>query len=275
MIAIDKAPTTTNSRMPKFTNAVIFILMLVSLVSCTNDKDKTSVNAPVSITYKIRNSWPHDTGSFIQGLVIHQGKLFESTGQKQSWIGTVDIATGKPDKKIILDDKYFGEGITILNNKIYQLTWTSKVGFVYDLNTFEKLKEFPLAGEGWGITHDSTNLIMSDGTNKLIYLDTTTLKMVKTLSVVDDRGPVEKLNELEYVNGNILANQWETNLILKIDPQTGNVIGRIDLTPLMRNAKALNPKVDVLNGIAYHPTTGLLLVTGKYWPRIYALQLEK
>src|SRR5688500_1718513 len=163
----------------KYKIAGLMIILMAGTIAC--QKEKRS-EAPISISYKIRSSWPHDEESFIQGLVIHEGKLYESTGQeKKSWIGIVDIKTGKPDKKVILEDQYFGEGITVLNNKIYQLTYKSKIGFVYDLRTFEKLREFTYATEGWGITHDSTNLIMSDGSDKLTFLDTTTLKPVRTL----------------------------------------------------------------------------------------------
>ena len=208
-------------------------------------------------------------------MLIHEGKLFESTGQKQSYVGIVDVKTGKPDKKIVLDDKYFGEGIAILNNKLYQLTWQNKVGFVYDLGTFEKVREFHYDTEGWGLTHDNHHLIMSDGTEKLIYLDTATLQPVKTIRVKDHNGYVTKLNELEYMEGFILANQWESNKILKIDPATGEVVGYLDLTPLAQEARLDNPRADVLNGIAYHPSTKLLIVTGKFWPSTYVLQLTQ
>lgn len=252
----------------------IFILALAGLFTeCGREKENRTDSIPV-ISYKLKTRWKHDTQSFIQGLVIHEGKLFESTGQEGSWIGIVDIKTGKPDKKVILDDKYFGEGITILNNKVYQLTWQSKVGFVYDLRTFEKQNEFRYPGEGWGITHDGKNLIMSDGTDKLTLLDTVTLKPVKTVSVTDARGPVTKLNELEWIDGYVYANVWETNRIVKIDLQTGQVVGQMDLTPIAREAKLENPEADVLNGIAYHSTTRLLVVTGKLWPSFYVLQLE-
>jgi glutamine cyclotransferase len=256
--------------------AYLGLVTLLTLNACKKEKEEQPVVDPLAMSYQVRTTWPHATESFTQGLLIHNGKLYESTGQKQSWIGIVDINTGVPDKKIILDDKYFGEGITILNNKIYQLTWTSKVGFVYDLNTFKQIREFPLpTKEGWGITHDGTNLIMSDGTDKLTFLDTVSLKSVKTLSVTDGNGPVTKLNELEYVNGFIYANQWETNYIVKIDPKDGKLVGRLDLSSLAQNAKLRNPNADVLNGIAYHPTTKLFLVTGKHWPSIYVLQLNQ
>jgi glutamine cyclotransferase len=250
---------------------------MVLSFACSKDKDKTTDDKKdnLLINYTVKTQWAHDPQAFTQGLVIHEGKLYESTGQDHSWIGIVDVNSGKPDKKVVLDNAYFGEGITILNNKIYQLTWTNKVGFIYDLKTFKKTGEFPYETEGWGLTHDSANLIMSDGTDKLTFLDTTTLKPVKTIHVTDEYGPVKKLNELEFVDGYILSNQWETNLILKIDPKTGKVVGRMDMTPLVRDAKMRNPQSDVLNGIAYHPVTKLLLVTGKNWPMIYVLQLKR
>jgi glutaminyl-peptide cyclotransferase len=253
------------------------LLALATLFgSCKNEKENTE-DAPPTIYFKLKTTWPHDVSAFTQGLVIHNGILYESTGQNgASWIGIIDINTGTPDKKVELEEKYFGEGITIMNNKVYQLTYKTKVGFVYDLKTWAKLREFqqPLV-EGWGITHDNKNLIMSEGTDKLFFVDTTTLQPVRTISVTDNKGPVSKLNELEYVEGFIFANIWETNYIVKIDPQTGKVVGKMDLSSLAQNAALRNPNAEVLNGIAYHPTTKLFLVTGKNWPSIYILQLNQ
>lgn len=260
-----------------FPFAIIFFVCLL-LIGCSKEKESktTETKDPLAMTYTVRTQWPHDTQAFIQGLVIHNGKLYEGTGQEgRSWIGIVDVNTGKADKKIILPDEYFGEGITILNNKIYQLTYKHKVGFIYDLKTFKKLGEFTYdSPEGWGLTHDSKNLIMSDGSDKLTFLDTVTFKPVRTLKVTDNVGPVDQLNELEYVEGFIMANVWNTNTIVKIDPQTGKVVGRLDLSALNRDAKMRDPQSEVLNGIAYHPTTKLLLVTGKNWPMIYVLQVK-
>lgn len=254
---------------------IVVLCFAVFLFSCGKEKKaETPEVDPLALKYSIKGEWAHDVSAFIQGLVIHEGKLYESTGQEQSWIGIVDINTGKPDKKVVLNNQYFGEGITIMNNKVYQLTWEDNIGFIYDLDTFKKLGEFTYDGEGWGLTNDSTQLIMSQGTDKLVFLDTVSLKPVRTISVTDENGPVNKLNELEYVNGYIFANQWETNIIHKIDPKTGKVVGRLDLTQLARDAKMRNPQADVLNGIAYHPDTKLFLVTGKYWPRIYVLQVQ-
>jgi glutaminyl-peptide cyclotransferase len=256
-------------------NAMFTLILICLLLACGKEKNEGSSKNDLSIPFKLKMRWKHDTQAWTQGLLIHQGQLFESTGQKQSYVGIVDIKTGKPDKKVVLEDQYFGEGIAILNDKLYQLTWQNHVGFVYDLKAFEKLKEFKYTTEGWGLTHDNHHLIMSDGTEKLIYLDTVAFQPVKTVRVKDQNGFVTKLNELEYMEGFILANQWETNRILKIDPETGNVVGTLDLTPLAQEAKLDNPRADVLNGIAYHPTTKLLIVTGKFWPSTYVLQLNQ
>ena len=254
---------------------MLAVIIFSLLMACGNDHTENGGKSDLLIAYKLKQRWKHDTQAFTQGLLIHDGKLFESTGQDQSYIAIVDIKTGKPDKKVVLDEKYFGEGIAVLNNKVYQLTWQNKVGFVYDLKSFEKLREFTYETEGWGLTHDNHHLIMSDGTEKLIYLDTATLQTVKTVRVKDEKGFVTRLNELEYMEGFILANQWETNRILKIDPQSGNVVGVLDLTPIVQEAKLDYPRAEVLNGIAYHPGTKLLIVTGKFWPSSYVLQLNQ
>lgn len=259
-------------------NKISVVLSLSLLIgffqSCKEKENKSNANL---IPYSVKAQWKHDTEAFTQGLVIHEGKLYESTGQEgSSWIGIVNINTGEIDKKVTLDAQYFGEGITILNNKVYQLTWKTKKGFVYDLKTFNRVGEFAYDSEGWGITHDGKNLIMSDGSDKLNFLDTTSLKSVRTLEVTDQEGgAVSNLNELEYVEGFVFANLWQTNTIVKIDPSTGKVVGRMDLTQLATDARARSPKVDVLNGIAYHATTKLFLVTGKYWPMTYVLQLKE
>jgi glutaminyl-peptide cyclotransferase len=261
----------------RIVNSCIMVLGVLFFASCGKDKKETKVEKDsLALTYTVRTQWAHDPEAFTQGLVIHNGKLFESTGQNgASWIGIVDINTGKADKKVELDKAYFGEGITILNNKVYQLTYKNKLGFVYDLRTFKRIGEFEFtSAEGWGLTHDGKNLIMSDGTENLTYLDTVTLQAVKTLKVTDESGAVKKLNELEYIEGFIYSNIWETNRIVKIDPATGKVVGRLDLSQLARDAQMRSPRVDVLNGIAYHPTTKLMLVTGKYWPMIYVLQVK-
>jgi glutaminyl-peptide cyclotransferase len=254
---------------------LLSVIVLTVVIAGCNKKAEEKVEKTPVIYYKVKTTWPHDTNAFTQGLVIHNGVLFESTGQEgKSWIGIVDIKTGIPDKKVILEGQYFGEGIAILNNKIYQLTYTSHKGFVYDLKTFQRLREFSYPSEGWGITHDGVNLIMSDGSDKLTFLDTTSLQPVRTLHVTDEKGLVDKLNELEFVEGFIFANQWQTNNIFKINPKTGKVVARMDLDSLAQNALLRNSAADVLNGIAYHAGTKLFVVTGKNWPSYYVLQLN-
>jgi len=184
------------------------------------------------------------------------------------------VSTGKLDKKVILDQRYFGEGIDILNNKVYQLTYQEHTGFVYNLKDFKKIKEWTYKSEGWGLTNDGTNIIMSDGTNQLHFLDTASLEIKKSVSVTDEQGPVKNLNELEFIDGYVYANVWQTNLIVKINPATGKVVGRLDLTQLYNDARNANPRMDVLNGIAWHPGTQSLLVTGKHWPHIYILKID-
>ncbi|MEQ8807624.1 MAG: glutaminyl-peptide cyclotransferase [Imperialibacter sp.] len=252
-----------------------WLIITVLAAACTSTDKKEEATSDI-IDFKIHSQLPHDTGSFTEGFVVHNGKLYESTGEEgHSWFGVLNIKTGKPEKKVDLAEEYFGEGITILNNKVYQLTWKNKQGFVYDLSTFEKVNEFTYETEGWGLTHDGKDLIMSDGKSSLFYLDSATLKVTKTLPVTYQGQPVTMINELEYVNGYIFANIWQTNSIVKIDPADGEVVGVLDLSALAEQARIKNPEVDVLNGIAWYEGTKSLLVTGKYWPTIYALKLEE
>lgn len=250
------------------------LALSVIFIGCGSaKKEETVAGNSLNVGYTVQNSIPHDITAFTQGFVVHNGQLYESTGQGGSWIGIVDVNTGKADKKVVLANQYFGEGITILNHKIYQLTWQNRVGFVYDLHTFKELKKFTYTTEGWGITHDGTDLIMSDGTDQLFFLDSATLLVKKKLAVTRDGQPVNNLNELEFINGQVYANIWQTDTIVRIDPTTGEVTGILDLTPLTRQARTLNPQMDVLNGIAWHASTQSLLVTGKLWPFIYVLKL--
>lgn len=253
-------------------STIFVFLPLIVLIGCSKRPDEKP-SAPL-INYSVVNSFPHDTTAFIEGFLIHNGELYESTGDKESWIGVVDIKTGKARRKVELDKKYFGEGMSILNNKVYYLTYRHKTGFVYDLKTFKEIRQFNYDTEGWGMTTDNKNLIMSDGTDKLYFLDTASLKPIKTLTVTNNGEPLKGINELEFINGDIFANIWQTSTVVKIDVSTGAVKGMLDLTPLTTQARELSPKVDVLNGIAWHPQTRLLLVTGKFWPYIYVLKLR-
>jgi glutamine cyclotransferase len=254
---------------------VAFVLLLSILVFACSGKRKTEpVNKNNLLRYTVVKVFPHDVTTFTQGLVVEQGKLFESTGLENSWIAEVDIASGTQTKKVILDKKYFGEGITILNNKLYQLTWKNHTGFVYDVRTFRKIREFQYSNEGWGLTHNGKDLIMSDGTAKLYFIDTLSLKSKAILTVNDVDGPAGNLNELEFIEGYIYANQWQTNYILKIDTVTGRVAGKMDLSTLTQKMLAMNPEADVLNGIAYEKKSKTVLVTGKRWPAVFALRFQ-
>jgi len=171
--------------------------------------------------------------------------------------------------------KFFGEGITFFNNKMYQLTWKNKVGYVYDATSFKKLREFPIPSkEGWSFTHDSTHLIMSDGTSNLYIMDPDSLHVINLLPVTDNNGPVSNINELEYVNGFIYANQWLTNYILKIDASNGKVVGRLDLSNIEKEVSNKDPEVHEMNGIAYNSGSKTFYVTGKLWPTIYEIRIE-
>lgn len=270
---------------------IFYTLLIAFTTSCNNnngsnnENDQASGNvnvagSPAIINYSVVNIFPHDVSSFTEGLLVHEGKLYESTGSPDSpenngsWFGIVDMKTGKADIKAKLDTLYFGEGISILNDRIYQLTWQNQKGFVYDATTFKKLQEFTYTGDGWGMTTDSTNLIMSDGTNKLRYLDPVTLKVQKIVGVEDNNGPVSNINELEYIDGYIYANQWLTNYILKIDPSSGKVTGKLDLSNLATEAKNKYPGAGEMNGIAYDKESRKIYVTGKFWPNIYEIKFN-
>jgi len=249
------------------------VLCVFLLVSCA-PKNERSVRDTTSIGFTVQRILPHDPTAFTQGLLIHNGQLYESTGQDSSWIGIIDVGTGKAKRKVVLENKYFGEGITILNNKVFQLTWRNKTGFIYAFPSFEKIGEFAYSGEGWGLTTDGANLIMSNGTDEIRFLDSAELKTTRTISVSNKGNPVTNLNELEFANGFLFANVWQTELIVKIDPLSGEVVGYLDLSDLAKQARMANPKADVLNGIAWHPATQTLLVTGKLWPYIFILKLK-
>jgi glutaminyl-peptide cyclotransferase len=226
--------------------------------------------------YELINSYPHNDVSFTEGLEFHNGFLYESTGENgKSFLYKNNLKTGQPLKSVKLADKYFGEGITIFNNKIYQLTYKTKVGFIYNLENLALVDSFHYqSAEGWGMTHDEKHLIMDDGTNVLTYLDPATLKPVKKLQIYDNKDAVVYINELEYSEGFIYANVWGTNLIVKIDPQTGKVVAKIDLDDLVSGIKSAK-QIDVLNGIAIDPATKKFYITGKFYPKVFEIKLVK
>ncbi|MEM7232210.1 MAG: glutaminyl-peptide cyclotransferase [Planctomycetota bacterium] len=230
--------------------------------------------------FRIVESYPHDRTSYTQGLVFHDGQLYEGTGHRgQSLLARVDLKTGRHDQVHRLGSQYFGEGIAIWKETIFQLTWQSGVVFAYDLKTFEETGRFRIDGEGWGLTHDGTHLILSDGTDQLRFLDPKTLKVVRRLAVTGNGLKVPKLNELEYINGEIYANIWQTDVIARISPKDGKLIGWINLAGLLpfkdrKPPPGQNPP-EVLNGIAYDEKNQRLFVTGKWWPKLFHIELVK
>ncbi|MBX3010360.1 MAG: glutaminyl-peptide cyclotransferase [Caldilineaceae bacterium] len=229
--------------------------------------------APRRYTYEVVQSFPHDPQAFTQGLLFDEGLLYEGTGlYGRSSLRRVDLTSGTVLTTVTLPERFFGEGITIVGDQLYQLTWREQTGFIYDKTTFKLLQEFTYPTEGWGITFDGTRLIMSDGTARLYFWDPVTLADVGFLDVYDDQGPVTQLNELEYIEGEIFANIWQTDRIARIDPSSGAVVGWIDLTGLLPEAER-TVATDVLNGIAYLPAEKQLFVTGKLWPRLFEIRL--
>lgn len=230
------------------------------------------------IAYTVAAEYPHDTSAYTQGLEFHNGKLYEGTGDyKNSSLRITDYKTGKVEKKhIIGSDSIFGEGITIIKGKIYQLTWQSHAVYVYDVNNIDKpIKTFNWPYEGWGITNNGTDLIISDGSSKLYFVNPDDFRLKSTISVTEHESPVLYLNELEYVDGFIFSNVYQTDKIIKIDPSSGFVVGKMDLKGVIHQfAPNYVPKPDeeVLNGIAYDSATKKFLVTGKRWPKMFELK---
>ena len=260
---------------------LLFIAALAGFVACKNkdkeDPNKPDPNAPKSISYSIISTYPHDTSYFTEGLLIYKDKIYESTGlEGKSKLVETDIKTGKAIRSINLDNKYFGEGIVIMNDTVYQLTYKTQVGFMYSLKDFKKISEFKYeAKEGWGMTTDGKQIIASDGTSNIYFYEPGTFRLLKTQDITESGSYVAGINELEYINGFIYANQWMSPYILKIDPNTGQVVGKIDLSKIKERVKATYPYVDVLNGIAYDAATKKIYVTGKNWPEMYEVQFSQ
>ncbi|MGH7995395.1 MAG: glutaminyl-peptide cyclotransferase [Opitutaceae bacterium] len=226
-------------------------------------------------SYAVVNVFPHDRGAFTEGLTcLGGGVLLESTGlYGSSTLRKVDLRTGRVLQEVKLPADVFGEGTTALDGKVYQLTWKRRTGFVYDLASLRKVGEFDYSGEGWGLTTDGRSLIMSDGTNRIRFLDPATFAVTRTIDVTLRGQPLERLNELEYVRGQIYANIWESSFVARIDPATGRLLGLIDLFGLLQPADR-DSHTDVLNGIAFDPASGRLFVTGKDWPKLFEIRLK-
>jgi len=262
---------------------IFFLLLAVSgISSCSsipgydNDKYPEHSAKPQSVpvySYEIVNTYPHDQDAFTQGLVFENDVIYEGTGlYGKSSLRELDLETGGVLQSYGLPAQYFGEGITVFQDIIIQLTWKSNTGFVYDKSSFRLLHDFTYATEGWGITHDGERLIMSDGTSTLHFLDPETFSIIGHIEVCNNDTPIDKLNELEYINGQIYANIWQTDYIAIINPQSGQVSAWIDLSGLLSSQYYSEP-VDVLNGIAYDTVNDRLLVTGKLWPWLFEIKL--
>ncbi len=261
----------------------IISLCIITTISCNSNAVETNNNnAPSQNTeatkpqFQLVAQYPHNATSFTEGLEYRDSTLYESTGlNAQSKLARVDLKTGKDILKIDIDKKYFGEGITILNGKIYQLTYQTEKAFLYDANTFKKLKEFSYKGEGWGMTNNGKQLIMSNGSNTLIYRNATTFAEENSLAIFDENGaPLNAINELEFVDGFVYANIWQTDYIVKIDVAKGKVVARYDFNNLKLQYQSNVPNIDVLNGIAYNPTTKNFYITGKNWNLLFEVKLN-
>lgn len=268
-----------------------FIFFLMLFLSCNSKNESSNIKDNKSDSIKrnqsdlifhfVKNEFKHDISSFTEGFSFNKSILFESTGspdelpETKSMAGYVDLSSGKIISKINLDG-YFGEGIAFINNNMYFLTYKDKKCFVYDDITFHLKKTFPITNEeGWGLTTDSKHLIMSDGTNRISYINPINFKTNKVLAVTENGIALNNLNELEYIKGFIYANVYTTNRIVKIKPETGEVVGYLDLSDLSSDSKKNNSKSLEMNGIAYDSLTDKVFVTGKMWPKIYEIQFQK
>jgi len=254
---------------------VLFAFLPAILQSCNSAipeaKGGSQLNVPV-YGYRVVRAYPHDPTAFTQGLQYVDGILYEGTGLNgRSSIRKVKLETGEVVQKRDLAKAYFGEGITVWKSDLIQLTWQSNVAFVYDKTTFAPRRTFKYRGEGWGLTHDGTNLIMSDGSDELRVLDPTTFAERRRIKVTAAGRPLPNLNELEFMNGEILANVWLTDSVARVAADTGHVLGYIDLSGLLSPAERAS--VDVLNGIAHDAPNDRLFVTGKLWPRLFEIKI--
>ncbi len=267
----DKNPSSPTPN-PTLTNA------LINTLQSAKDELPKGANAATAeipiYAYDVVNIYPHDPGAFTQGLVFLDGALLESTGLNgQSTLRKVELKTGRVLKQVEVPEQYFAEGLTVLGDKVFQLTWQNHKGFVYDLDSFRLEKEFAYEGEGWGLTTDGQWLILSDGTDQIRFLDPVTFEIRRMIHVQYQDRPVDRLNELEYIKGEIFANVWGADYVVRIDPATGKVIGVIDFTGLLA-AQDRTVNTDVLNGIAYDATEDRLFVTGKKWPKLFEVRLK-
>jgi len=244
------------------------LLALLILLSASSGHSLTADR------YQVVHVYHHDPGAFTQGLVYLHGILYESTGLNgRSTLRAVDLKTGAVLQRLNLPEKYFAEGLTAWHNTLIQLTWKAHTGFVYEPFSFSLLRTFHYDGEGWGLTQDGKDLILSDGSSTLRVLDPRTFKEIRRVKVTENGSPVDNLNELEYVRGEIYANIWHADRIIRISPRTGRALGYLGLSHLLPAGERTNPEA-VLNGIAYDPETGDIFVTGKLWPKLFEIVVE-
>ena len=272
--------------LPALLLLVIVLQLSTLLLSCNNDANGndnnnagtgTSELAPKTLNFSVVKAYSHDTSSFTEGLLFYKGELYESTGMRgKSRIMKTDLASGKILQHKDLDPNFFGEGIVIMNDTIYQLTYQEKIGFMYSAKDFKKIGEFKFSSEeGWGMTTDGKQIIASDGTSTLYFYEPGTFRLLRTQVITEGGNLSFNVNELEYVDGYIYANQWQSPYILKIDPATGYVVAKADLSSLTSRIKSTYPYAAELNGIAYNPATKSMFVTGKYWPEIYEIRFSQ
>lgn len=267
---------------------ISLFVLVIAIFSCNGnqpDHDPTlpipknsdqGIPAPINLKHTVLAVHPHDTGAYTQGLQYYNGKMYESTGDfEQSSIRITDWKTGRVEQKHVMGtSKIFGEGITVFKDKIYQLTWQSHIVYVYYQNNITTpIKTFPWPYEGWGITNNGTDLIISDGSSNIYFVDPETFKIKNTIGVENNQGPVNDLNELEYINGFIFANVYQTDMIVKIDPESGHVVGTLNFSGLLPDMEKTD-RTDVLNGIAYDSSRNMLFITGKRWPKLYEVKLN-
>jgi glutaminyl-peptide cyclotransferase len=238
--------------------------------ACTRSSEGATFGA-----FEVVAEWPHDSLAYTQGLVLSDGVLFESTGRYgRSDLRKVDPRSGRVIASVRLPDNRFGEGLALLDGRLYQLTWESGVGYIFDAKTLARVDSFTYAGEGWGLATDGARLFLSDGSDSLRVLSPRTFDVERVIHVRHSGSPLKKLNELEYVDGELLANVYESDWIARIDPATGEVLQLIDFAPLYPPDKR-GPSTDVMNGIARAPQSGNLYVTGKLWPKLYEVRLRR
>ena len=268
--------------------AIVAITVLILFTACNGGGSSTDPGgvdsnlikmATQNIGYTIVSQYPHDTSAYTEGLQIYNGKLYEGTGMEtESSLRITDLKTGKVEKKhFYTDPAIFGEGIQVFKGKIYQLTWKNHIVYVYDeKNIDQPIKTLTWPFQGWGMTNNGTDLIISDGTANIYFVNPDDFKVKTTIQVTDNSGPVQNINELEYIDGYVLANVWQSDYILKIDASSGHVIGKIDLPNIKETyfPKEINDRTDVLNGIAYDSTSKKIYITGKRWPKLFELKLN-